>query len=61
LLLEDAYGVITSLNGKSITTSTTLMNTLRAMSPGTRVTVGWVDQYGGSNHTSVKLAGGLAQ
>ncbi len=56
------YGdVITSLNAKSITSSTQLVNKLLAMSPGTKVTLNWVDQYGTAHRTVVKLASGPPQ
>jgi S1-C subfamily serine protease len=53
--------VITAISGKKITTPTTLTNALLRYSPGSSVTVTWVDQSGVSDHASVKLATGAAQ
>lgn len=56
------YGdVITSLNAKTITSPTQLVNKLLAISPGTKVTLNWVDQYGTAHRTVVKLASGPPQ
>jgi S1-C subfamily serine protease len=57
-----SYGdVITSLNAKTITSPTQLVNMLLAMSPGTKVTLNWVDQYGTAQRTVVKLTSGPPQ
>ncbi len=56
------YGdVITSLNAKTITSPTQLVNKLLAISPGTKVTLNWVDQYGTAHRKVVKLASGPPQ
>ena len=57
-----SYGdVITSLNAKTITTPTQLVNMLLAISPGTKVSLNWVDQYGTTHRTVVKLKSGPPQ
>jgi S1-C subfamily serine protease len=57
-----SYGdVITSLNAKTITSPTQLVNMLLAISPGTKVTLNWVDQYGTTHRTVVKLTSGPPQ
>jgi S1-C subfamily serine protease len=56
------YGdVITSLNAQSITSPTQLVNKLLAISPGTKVTLKWVDQFGTTHRTVVKVASGPPQ
>jgi S1-C subfamily serine protease len=57
-----SYGdVITSLNAKTITSPTQLVNMLLAISPGTKVSLNWVDQYGTTHRTVVKLTSGPPQ
>lgn len=56
-----ADDVITAIEGKKITTPTTLTNVLLRYSPNSTVTVTWVDSSGLSHHASVKLATGAAQ
>lgn len=57
-----SYGdIITALNAKAITSPTILVNTLLAMSPGTKVSFGWVDQHGTTHRTVVKLTSGPPQ
>ncbi len=57
-----SYGdVITSLNAKTITSPTQLVNMLLAISPGTKVTLNWVDQYGTTHRTVVTLKSGPPQ
>ena len=57
-----SYGdVITSLNAKTITSPTQLVNKLLAISPGTKVTLNWVDQFGTSHRSVVKVASGPPQ
>jgi S1-C subfamily serine protease len=53
--------VITAIASKKITTPTTLTNALLRYSPGSSVTVTWVDPSGATHHASVKLATGAAQ
>ena len=56
------YGdVITSLNAKTITSPTQLVNMLLAIPPGTKVTLNWVDQYGATHRSVVRLASGPPQ
>jgi S1-C subfamily serine protease len=56
------YGdVITSLNAKTITSPTQLVNMLLAIPPGTKVTLKWVDQYGATHRSVVRLASGPPQ
>jgi S1-C subfamily serine protease len=56
-----ANDVITAIEGKKITTPTTLTNALLRYSPNSIVTVTWVDSSGVAHHASVKLATGAAQ
>ena len=57
-----SYGdVITSLNAKTITSPTQLVNMLLAISPGTKVTLNWDDQYGTTHRSVVKLRSGPPQ
>jgi len=51
---------ITSLNGRSVSSPTALTSLLGAYHPGDRVTLGWVDQAGGSHSSTVQLATGPA-
>jgi S1-C subfamily serine protease len=53
--------IITAIGGKKITTPTTLTNTLLLYSPGTSVTVTYLDASGVKHQTSVTLATGPAQ
>jgi S1-C subfamily serine protease len=53
--------VITAINGKKITTPASVTNALLKYSPGTSVTVTWVDGSGQTNHASAKLVNGPAQ
>jgi S1-C subfamily serine protease len=53
--------VITSLNAETITSPTQLVNKLLAISPGTKVTLNWVDQSGTAHRTVVKVASGPPQ
>ena len=56
------YGdVITSLNAKTIASPTQLVNMLLAISPGTKVTLNWDDQYGTTHRSVVKLRSGPPQ
>ena len=56
------YGdVITALNAQSITSPTQLVNKLLAISPGTKVTLDWDDQFGTAHHTVVQVASGPPQ
>ncbi len=53
--------VITSLNGHSITSPTSLTNAVLAASPGMKAAFTWVDQYGRSHRVTVKLGSGPPQ
>jgi S1-C subfamily serine protease len=53
--------VITAIGSTKITTPTSLTNALLRYSPGSSVTVTWVDGSGQSHHASVRLATGPAQ
>ena len=53
--------VITKLNGKSITSATALTKAVLAASPGAKVGLSWVDQYGTSHSAAVTLASGPPQ
>lgn len=56
------YGdVITSFGGRSITSATALTTAVLKASPGTKVELRWVDQYGTSHHATVTLANGPPQ
>jgi S1-C subfamily serine protease len=53
-----AGDVITSINGTTIDSSSTLSSTLIQYHPGDKVQLGWVDSSGQSHTTTVTLAGG---
>jgi S1-C subfamily serine protease len=50
-----AGDIITSLNGKSVTSATDVSNALTGTNPGDRVTIGWTDQAGGTHTATVTL------
>jgi S1-C subfamily serine protease len=50
-----AGDVITSLDGKSVTSATDVSNALTGTNPGDRVTIGWTDQAGGTHTATVAL------
>jgi S1-C subfamily serine protease len=52
--------VITSLNGKAITSSDALTTALEAFHPGDNVTLGWTDPQGQSHTQTLQLANGPA-
>jgi len=53
--------VITSLDGTSVGSPTTLENVLLAKSPGSQVKLAWVDPTGTAHSATVKLASGPPQ
>ncbi|HWB23336.1 MAG TPA: trypsin-like peptidase domain-containing protein [Gaiellaceae bacterium] len=55
-----AGDTITGIGGVKITTSTSLTNALLRYSPGSKVTLTWVDSYGQTSHATVTLATGPA-
>jgi len=56
------YGdLITAINGKTVSSPTTLSKLLLAHSPGNTITLAWVDQAGQSHRASVRLATGPPQ
>jgi S1-C subfamily serine protease len=57
-----AYGdVIVALNSHTIASPTTLTSLLQKTSPGTKVQIRWVDQYGKAHTAHVTLASGPPQ
>jgi S1-C subfamily serine protease len=50
--------VITSVDGRTISSPTALTTFLFAQAPGASVRLGWTDQVGGAQHASVRLASG---
>jgi predicted Zn-dependent peptidase len=52
---RSALDVITSLDGKSVTSSTDVSNALTGTNPGDQVTIGWTDQAGGTHTATVAL------
>jgi S1-C subfamily serine protease len=52
--------VITSLDGKPVTSADALTTSLRQTKPGQQVTVGWTDQFGDAHSAQVKLTSGPA-
>lgn len=55
-----AGDVISSVNGRSITSALTLQSALGRYHPGDRVTIGWTDQSGQSHSVKVQLETGPA-
>jgi S1-C subfamily serine protease len=56
------YGdVIVTLHGRTITSPTTLTSLILKQSPGTKIQIRWIDQYGTSHTAKVTLATGPAQ
>lgn len=55
-----AGDVITSVNGRSVTSPQTLQSALEQHHPGDRVSIGWTDQSGQSHSAKVQLATGPA-
>jgi S1-C subfamily serine protease len=53
--------VITSVDGRSIASSTTLTSVILKRAPGTTVSIKWVDAFGSSHHGTLKLASGPPQ
>jgi S1-C subfamily serine protease len=53
-----AGDVITSLAGRSVTSSSDLSNILAAYHPGDRIQIGWIDSSGQSRTATVDLASG---
>jgi len=53
--------VITSLGGTKVTSQTTLTNVILKRAPGATVTVKWVDAFGTSHTSTLKLAVGPPQ
>jgi S1-C subfamily serine protease len=53
--------VITSVDGRSITSSTTLTSVLLKHAPGTTISLKWVDGLGASHTGTLKLASGPPQ
>jgi S1-C subfamily serine protease len=52
--------VITSLNGKAISSSDALTTAIQQYHPGDKVTLGWTDPQGQSHTTTLQLANGPA-
>ena len=57
----EADDVITSVDGRAITTPSSLTSFLLTKKPGDTVTIGYMDPFGGSRTASVTLAGGPPQ
>ena len=55
-----AGDVITSVNGETVDSPTTLSTQLGTQKPGDRVSVGWIDQTGQQHSATVQLATGPA-
>ncbi len=55
-----AYDVITSVDGHTVDSPTTLSTLLGTHKPGDHVTIGWTDQSGRRHSTTVQLATGPA-
>jgi S1-C subfamily serine protease len=53
--------VITALNGKPIASATALTDALLAVSPGVKVRLSWVDEFGTAHSATVTLASGPPQ
>jgi S1-C subfamily serine protease len=53
--------VITSVDGRSISSSTTLTSVILKHAPGTTISLKWVDAVGASHHGTLKLASGPPQ
>jgi S1-C subfamily serine protease len=53
--------VITSVNGKTVTTPTSLTNLLEPYHPGDKITLGWTDTSGQTHTTTVQLSSGPPQ
>jgi S1-C subfamily serine protease len=56
-----AGDVITSIAGRTVTSSTTIANVLLTKKPGNTVSFTYVDQFGSSHRATVVLASGPAQ
>ena len=56
-----ANDVITSFDGRRVTSSTSLRNLVVRVSPGRTVRLTWVDPYTGTNTASVRLVSGPPQ
>lgn len=54
----NAGDLITSIGGKAVSSLSSLTNILLTKTPGTRVTLVWIDRLGTSHSTSVVLANG---
>jgi S1-C subfamily serine protease len=52
--------VVTSLNGKSVTTGTDITNILVGEHPGDKVSIGWTDTSGQSHTATLTLGTGPA-
>jgi PDZ domain-containing secreted protein len=53
--------VITAVAGTKLTSQDTLTNVILKRTPGTSVTVKWVDAYGTTHSSTLKLAVGPPQ
>ena len=53
--------VLTSFDGKAINTSTRLTTLVATKSPGDRVKIRWLDQYGQAHVATIQLASGPPQ
>jgi len=53
--------VITAIGGHAVTSENALTNQILARAPGTSVSLTWVDAYGTTHHSTVKLASGPPQ
>jgi S1-C subfamily serine protease len=56
-----AGDVITSVDGRAVTTPSSLTSYLLTKKPGDTVTIGYIEAFGGSQTASVKLASGPPQ
>jgi S1-C subfamily serine protease len=54
------YDVITSLNGKSVSTGSDIQDILVGLHPGDKVSIAWTDPYGQSHTATLTLASGPA-
>jgi S1-C subfamily serine protease len=52
--------VIVSVDGRTVDSATTLSTLLSAHHPGDRVQIGWIDQSGAQQTSTVQLATGPA-
>ena len=52
--------VVTTLNGKSVTSGTQIQEVLVGLHPGDKVSIGWTDTSGGSHTANITLTNGPA-